>query len=276
MDIKIKGENTDELHGLHMPVANARGCILMVHGLGEHIARYRGVAAFFNDYNYSFIGLDLPGHGKSPGKRGHIANFDQYNEIVSAMAKFCREREGDMPLILYGHSLGGGIALKYLLEKNNMDRGIITSPWIKLGFEPPKMKLILAYVVRHILPSLLQPTGLVPEDISSDKSIVDEYRSDPLIHSMISVNLFVAANANARRLLNCRDELKIPVLIMHSGEDRISSPDGSVILAENNRMAEMKIWKNGYHELHNEVFKDEVLKYIVNWLNKENGIKDKS
>lgn len=274
MDIKIKAEHTDELHGLHMPVSNARGCIVMVHGLGDHIARYMGVAEFFNDHEYSFIGLDLPGHGKSPGQRGHIKDFDQYNEIISAMAKFCRDKEGDLPLILYGHSLGGAIALKYLLENNNMEKGIISSPWIKLGFEPPKLKIVLASVVGNIFPSLSQPSGLNPEDISSDRRVVKEYRSDPLIHSMISVNLFNAATANARRLLNCRDELQVPVLIMHGGKDRISSPEGPAIFAENNKMAELKIWESGYHELHNETFKSEVLNYIINWLEKKDGIQD--
>jgi alpha-beta hydrolase superfamily lysophospholipase len=34
-------------------------------------------------------------------------------------------------------------------------------------------------------------------------------------------------------------------------------------------MAELKIWEGGYHELHNELFKQDVFEFIVNWINKQ-------
>ncbi len=275
MNIKIKPENTDDLYGIYLPVVNARACIILVHGLGEHINRYKSMAEYFNDNYYSFIGVDLPGPGRSPGKRGHIKNFGQYNRIISAMAEFARKREGDIPLVLYGHSLGGSIALKYLLDNNNIERGLISSPWLKLNFEPPRFKVILASLVSRILPSLLQPSGLDPGNICTDKNVVNEYRSDPHVHFKISVSLFASAADNGARLLKCKNELKTPVLLMHSEKDRITSAEGSVIFAGNNSMADLKIWKEGYHELHNEIFRDEVLSYIIKWLEKQHGIHNK-
>ncbi len=70
------------------------------------------------------------------------------------------------------------------------------------------------------------------------------------------------------------DELQVPVLIMHGGKDRISSPEGPAIFAEKNKMEELKIWESGYHELHNEIFKSEMLNYIINCLEKKDGIQD--
>jgi alpha-beta hydrolase superfamily lysophospholipase len=63
---------------------------------------------------------------------------------------------------------------------------------------------------------------------------------------------------------------------MHSNKDRITSAEGSAIFAGNNNMADLKIWDKGLHELHNEIFRDEVLSYIINWLDTENGIQDKN
>ena len=276
MEIKLKPAGMDELYGIYLPVKNAVACIVLVHGLGEHIGRYKELAAFFNENKYSFIGLDLPGHGKSPGKRGHIRNFILYQNILDAIAAYVRENEGGISLVLYGHSLGGGIALNYLVTGKNMDSGIITSPWLKLSFEPPKIKILLARVLSGLIPSLLQSSGLDPVDLSSDKNVVKEYRSDPLIHFLISIKLYVSATRNAAALLNCRDKLQVPVLMMHGENDRIASLEGSETFAGNNRMAELKIWADGYHELHNELFREEVYDYILKWLNKRYEIQNRN
>ena len=191
------------------------------------------------------------------------------------MADHIREKEGDLPLVLYGHSLGGGIGLNYLVNtNNNMEAGIITSPWLKLGFDPPPFKLMLASALRRILPSLALSSGLDPDDLSSDKDIVRAYINDPLNHSRVSPGLFISAMRNAEALLNCNDRLRVPVLLMHGEKDRIASFNGSETFARNNSMAKLKIWKEGYHELHNDVFADEVRKYLFNWLERKYEIQN--
>ena len=63
-------------------------------------------------------------------------------------------------------------------------------------------------------------------------------------------------------------DLKVPVLLMHGADDLIISPQGSRDFASKTKMVELKIWDGGYHELHNEIFKDDVFSYIVNWIEK--------
>lgn len=268
MEVKIKPEGTGELHGIYMPVEEARAGIILVHGIGEHTGRYTHLAEYFNQNGYSFIGLDLPGHGKSPGKRGHISSFSVCNNIIDSMLTHLRKERGDLPVILYGQSLGGGIALNYLLSANNIQKAVISSPWLKLSDEPPRMKVLLASVAQFILPSYVQTSGLDPEDYSSDPDIVKDYISDPLNHPMISAGLYLSAVRNAENLLQCRNELSVPVLLIHGGKDRILSVEGSRIFAGNNPMAELRIWPEGRHELHNETFREEVMGYIIGWLNK--------
>jgi len=268
MEIRIEPSGMQELSGIYLPVRNARAAIIMVHGLGEHIGRYEWVARFFNENGYSFIGLDLPGHGKSPGKKGHIKDFNLYDNMIDAVSDYLMEKEDSVPMVIYGHSLGGVIALRYLLAKDNISSGIITAPWLKLNYEPPKIKMLLASIVSRIWPSFIQSSGLNPRDISSDSRVVDEYISDPLVHSSISANLFFSATHNAESLLNCKDEFHTPILLMNGGSDRIMSVKGSEIIAANNTMAEIKIWEGGFHELHNEVFREKVMEYILLWLDK--------
>lgn len=268
MKIKIKPEGTGELHGIYRPVKEAKAAVILVHGLGEHTGRYSHLAEFFNKNSYSFIGLDLPGHGRSPGKRGHISSFSLCNNIIDAMLARLRNERSDLPVIIYGHSLGGAIALNYLLTADSINKAVISSPWLKLSNEPPGLKVLLASIVQFILPSFVQPSGLKPEDFTSDPGMLEDYYSDPLNHTMISARLYLSAAKNAEALLECRDRMPVPVLIIHGAKDRISSVEGSEVFAVNNSRAELKIWAEGRHELHNETFRDEVMKYVLAWLNK--------
>ena len=72
----------------------------------------------------------------------------------------------------------------------------------------------------------------------------------------------------AKYSLEHASELKIPLLIIHGSDDQICSPEGSREFAGKAKNVDLKIWEGGYHELHNETFKDEVFDYIMNWINK--------
>ncbi len=268
MKIETDSPAIAKMNIMHMPADDPAGCIIMVHGLGEHIERYQGLAGYFNSRHYSFIGADLPGHGKSPGVRGFIKNIEQCHRIINDLSLIVRETEGNVPLFLYGHSLGGALALNYLQSNEVFAKAIITSPWISLAEEPPAFRVKLAFALSRLVPSLQQESGLDPAYISSDKNVVAEYISDPLVHSKITLSLFRLASKNAIKLKAAKDILNIPVLLMHGVADRITSPGGSEMFAENNTGVELKLWQDGYHELHNEPFKNDVLDFIVNWLKK--------
>ena len=82
-------------------------------------------------------------------------------EMIDILIDSCRKTFPGIPVYIYGHSLGGGIVLDYLLRKNPRIKGaIVTSPWLRLSFEPPKIKVILASVMKNIIPGLVQPSGL--------------------------------------------------------------------------------------------------------------------
>jgi alpha-beta hydrolase superfamily lysophospholipase len=270
MDFNIRLKNGLVLKGIiQSPGENTRAVIIMVHGIGEHIQRYANWAGLFSNEGIGFTGLDLPGHGRSDGRRGHIKNFGWLDEMIDILLKTCYKTFPGIPVYIYGHSLGGGVVLNYILRKNPKIKGaIVTSPWLRLSFEPPKAKVIMASVVRLILPGLVQLSGLIVNHISHDANVVERYKSDPLVHDKISVGLFYSAMNAARYSLEHASELKIPTLLIHGSDDLICSPEGSKEFAGKTDMAELKIWNGGYHELHNEPFKEEVFRYIINWINR--------
>jgi alpha-beta hydrolase superfamily lysophospholipase len=175
-----------------------------------------------------------------------------------------------IPLYIYGHSLGGGIVLDYIIRNNPRISGaIVTSPWLRLSFEPPKIKILLASVMKSIIPGLVQPTGLVVEHISHDMKEVEKYKSDPMVHDKCSVSLFHSAMSAGKYVLEHSGELKIPTLILHGSDDLICSPEGTKEFASKNNLTEIKIFEGGYHELHNELFRSEVFDYIIKWIYKK-------
>ncbi|MGQ9620626.1 MAG: lysophospholipase, partial [Bacteroidales bacterium] len=271
MDFNIKLSDGLLLRGfINSPNSNVRAFIILVHGLGEHVMRYNELSVKFSREGIGFAAIDLPGHGRSEGKRGHIKGIEVTNEILDILLSEYRKTYRDLPVFLYGHSLGGGIVMRYLLEKKPViDGAVVTSPWIRLTFQPSKSRILLARMMKHIFPSLIQPTGLVTEHLSHNNDIVDKYINDPLVHDKISVSLFYAAVSSSDYILKNAKTLSVPLLLLHGSEDQITSPDGSREVASKSEMITFRLWEGGYHELHNEPFRDEVFSFILSWINEK-------
>lgn len=271
MDINIKLSNGQILRGIiKSPGEKVKAVIIFVHGLGEHIHRYEHWIKRFNGEGIGFVGFDLPGHGRSDGIKGHIRSYRLLSEMLDILISTSRKTFPEIPVFIYGQSLGGGIVLDYLLRSNQELKGaIVTSPWLLLSFKPDKFKIILATIMKSLLPGLIQSSGLVVSHISHDQEVIRKYLEDPLVHDKISVSLFHSATKAGRYSLVQAGKLKVPLLIMHGSDDLITSPEGSRQFSAGTELAELKIWDGGYHELHNEQFKDEVFSYILNWIEKK-------
>jgi alpha-beta hydrolase superfamily lysophospholipase len=270
MDISIKLSGGQYLRGvISSPGEHAKGVLILVHGIGEHIARYNHWIKKFNDRGFAVAGLDLPGHGKSDGKRGHIRNYSVTDEMLDTLIRENGKTFPKLPVFLYGHSLGGGIVLDYLIRRDPPVKGaVVTSPLLKLAFEPGKFKLTLASVMEGVFPSFVQSSGLVVEHISHDPEVVEAYKNDPMTHDRISVGLFTSALAAASHSLTHAENIRIPLLLLHGSDDKLTSAEGSREFASKSNHVTLKIWEGGFHELQNEPFKDEVFSVIADWLEK--------
>lgn len=269
MEINIRLADESILRGIiYSPGDKVRAGVILVHGLGEHIGRYDHWMRKFAANNIAFTGVDLPGHGRSDGKRGHIKSYKVTTEMLNILiGEYTRTFPG-IPVFLYGHSLGGGIVADYIIRNKTKVRGaVISAPWLRLSFEPPKYKVILAGIMRNIYPALVQPSGLVADHLSHDRSVVEKYCSDPLVHDRISASLFYNAVSAGRRILKNTRGVNIPILLMHGSDDKITSPDASRELAAQIPGVRLKIWDGGYHEVHNEPFSDDVFNEVMSWMN---------
>jgi len=269
-----------KLHGCKWEVEKPVAIMCMVHGMGEHIQRYEEVANAFNAQNISFWGFDLRGHGSSEGKKGHTPSIHHIFDDIEQLLVIIRKEYQDITVGIYGHSMGGNIAINFLLHRNSKEIafGVITSPWLRLTNPPKGFQLRLAKFGARFIPWLAQPNGLDVADISSVKEEQDTYANDPLNHDRITAGLFMEINTMGEKAISSANNLKTPILLAHGSEDNITSVIGSEAFTTNAipEMVNLKIWNGLRHETHNEHNKQEVISYYVNWVKDRLKLKNAS
>lgn len=264
-----QGPDSSTLFARHWPVTDPRAVVVLVHGIGEHTGRYEHVGQYFYSRGVALIGADLAGHGRSSGKRGHVGDYEHYLDHIEQTITEARAFYPEAPMILYGHSMGGNLALNYLLSRRPTHlAGVVASaPQIKLAFEPPKAILAVARLLRRVLPAVTRDTELKVEHISRDPEVVAAYQADELVHGDVSFNLAVSLLNRSDYILQQHDELTAPLLLMHGTADQITSAEGSRALAEQAQGdIALKLWEGLYHEIHNEPEQQEVLTYTCDWI----------
>lgn len=250
-------------------VENPQILVLLVHGMGEHKGRYQHVIEFFNQHRIAVLSIDLRGHGESEGQRGHTPSFHHLMQDLNLFIEFANQLFPSIKKVLYAHSMGGNLALNYLcLFPNNIfSAAIVTSPYIRLAFDPPKWKIILGNIAAKIYPKLSQKTGLDENAISRNKDVIHKYMNDSLVHDRITASFFKHVHQAGETLLLNSKQIQTPLLLMHGTGDRITSYKASIALNEaliNDHT--LKLWPNFYHELHNEPEQQEVFDYVIQWL----------
>lgn len=242
-------------------IENPQNVMCIIHGIGEHIGRYDRMAKVLNEAGIAVIGVDLPGHGLSGGKRGHAAPRSYVLDVVTAMLEFAKKKYPDAKLTLYGHSMGGNICLDYRCrgEKNDLpQRYIVSAPWVKLVKSVPTPLVAVVRALSKLMPQKAISSGCNYKDLGNI-DIVKSYDEDPLVHGHITlecaVSGFIIGNElfSGKHKSNGRAENK-PFLLMHGSDDKICSVTGSREIAkqnEKNTAFTYIEWDGYYHEIHN-------------------------
>jgi alpha-beta hydrolase superfamily lysophospholipase len=270
-DFSITSLDGLRLHGRNwFPEGEPRAVVCLVHGLGEHSGRYDEVAETLCRSGYAVSAIDLRGHGKSEGRRGHATSYSALLDDLYQLLEWARERCPERPVFLYGHSLGGNLVIHYALRRLPRLAGVVaSSPLFKTAVPPPAWKIYLMKAVYGLLPILTLPTGLDTAMLSRDETVVNDYRNDPLVHGKVSARLGLDMIRNGLWNMRHATDMPCPVLIMHGKEDRITSYRASRKFAFSvGEKATLKIWQGCFHELHHEPDKAEIVTYLTDWLNR--------
>ena len=255
------------------PDQKPKALVALVHGLGEHTGRYAHVGKVLTDSGYILVGFDLRGHGRSGGSRGHAPSLGTYMQDIRQFFGLLEKRYAGLPHFLYGHSLGGLLVLAYTIQYGAPLRGAVSSgPGLRSALQEQKTKVAIVRLLGSFLPTMTLQSGLDASAISRDTAVVEAYKNDPLVHDSASLGFGKAALHAIDICFERAREFPVPLLIMHGKSDTIAYSSGSEEFAGLLRAAgkdvTLKLWDDLYHEVHNEPEKEDVLKFMVAWLDR--------
>jgi alpha-beta hydrolase superfamily lysophospholipase len=250
-----------------LPDDAVRATVVLVHGASEHSDRYQHVAAGLVTAGYAVYASDHRGHGRSDGPRAVIDRLDNAVADVDQLVTMARQ-EGEAPVFMLGHSMGGTVALAYAVRLQVHLAGVILSGALAALEAAPLHLRLAGRVLSVVAPNL----PLIPIDaslVSRDPDVVKAYVADPLVHHGKLPARTVAELADAiDGFPDAVGAITIPTLILYGTADRIVPPAGSQMVAERIGSSDttVKAYPDLFHEILNEPEQVEVLADIVLWL----------
>ncbi|RQS20652.1 alpha/beta hydrolase [Burkholderia sp. Bp8998] len=248
-----------------------RATIALVHGLAEHAGRYAALAARLNAAGIDVLAIDLRGHGRSPGKRAWVERFDGYlNDADALVAKAAR---GDTPLFLMGHSMGGAVAALYAIERMPA-RGhalaglVLSSPALAPGRDVPRWMLTMSRFISRVWPGF-PAIRIDAALLSRDPAVVAANRADPLVHhGAVPARTGAEILDAMARIERGRGALRVPVLVYHGTEDKLTEPDGSRAFGARVGSPDrtLTLYEGGFHETMNDLERDRVIDALIAWI----------
>jgi alpha-beta hydrolase superfamily lysophospholipase len=241
----------------------------IVHGLGEHGGRYETVAAALTGAGIDTWSYDHRGNGGSGGPRGHVEQWSILHDDLEARIDAVRATGPGLPLVLWGHSLGGLIACGYVLSGRDRplpDVLVLSAPAVDDAL--PRWKHAVAPLAARIVPHMRIPHDLPRGGLSRDPSVEAKAVADALCSSSSTVRFGAEAYAEqerVRRALAGRTTMPVPTYVIHGTADPIV-PVAATAVFDGMANVTRVTWDGLRHETHHEPEHDEVLAGAVDWL----------
>lgn len=251
------------------PNRSAHDAVLIVHGLGEHSGRYEALAKWFLSHGYAVRSYDQRGHGRTPGRRAALRQGDDLLKDLAVVYEHYTVEFGKRPLLL-GHSMGGAVVLRAVLDRRVEPPGLVLSSPALRTFEAPWLRR-LAAVLARVLPNLPLRSGLPLDGLSHDARVIEDYRNDPLCTNRVTPRVadFIF-RAGASSIADAW-RLRVPTLLLAAGSDRLVDPSGSRDFANGawaTKQLTSRFFDTLFHELFNETEtgRHQVLTQLAEWL----------
>ena len=257
------------LRTVRWPASPRRAHVLLVHGIAEHAGRHAHVGVAFARAGLDTQAYDLRGFGASDGPRAYVDHWSQHHDDLEDQLAATRAVAGDLPVVLYGHSMGGLIALGYVLAEPQRPRPellVLSAPAIAASVA--RWKRALAEVLGRAVPRLAIPNELPPGGLSHDERVETLYRSDPLnVHrttARFGLELF-GEQVRVRSRLARIGALPMPTYVLHGAEDAIVPLSSSASLDGKGNVTR-RVYPGLRHEMHNEPEAEAVIGDTIAWI----------
>ncbi|OLP15478.1 hypothetical protein BST81_26005 [Leptolyngbya sp. 'hensonii'] len=252
-----------------LPQTPAKATIGMIHGLGSHSGQFENMVQILVPCGYGVYGLDLRGHGKSPGQRGYINSWAEFRGDVDSLWQVMGHQHPTLPRFMLGHSLGAVVVLDYALRSPSSLPGIITmAPALKPAGVPP-LRLAIGQMLSQVWPRFSLNTG-IPENAGSHRTRGTAYLQDPLRHRKGTARLATEFLQASHWVQTHLHHWQSPILTVHGSKDIVALPEGSRILFEQIpiRDKEQREYEGAFHDLHQDSNTCQIVRDMVHWLDR--------
>jgi len=300
--IKTRFYNTDhELFGRKWIADNPKAVILFVHGMMEHSGRYIDYCDVLCENGFNIYIYDQAGHGRSvtdyPGEAlGFFDKKNGWNRLISDLeqvSKFVKEENKELPMYIYGHSMGSFITRSFMYRHGNEFDGFILSGTMgpgrvfksaefmadtlcKIGRTKDPSKFLLLLSVGSYANKYKNESKLAW--LTRDKESYISYKKDPLCGFIFTTSGYKDLFSGLARV-SSRDWYKKlpnkPMLFISGTGDPVGNYGKGVpelikkLEKTGHNKITMKLYENYRHELHNEIDKEVPINDVIQWLNNQ-------
>lgn len=249
---------------------DAKGVVVIAHNILEHTGRYAYVITMLRRNGYHVIMGDLPGQGQtSRANKGQIEDFNEYHENILEWIKIANEYK--IPTFILGVGLGGLILIN-LLERIELpvEGLMLISPLLEFKQSGKDRKNKLLSNVGKVSKDTRFKIGITAQDLTRNDEIIEDTVNDGLMLKKVTYHWYNLVNEMMKETMEHIKDIKpLPTLIMTGSEDIISEINATETFKDKLVTNELyyKVWNGLYHEIHNEPERDQVMRYVLTFLN---------
>lgn len=261
------------LAALHWsPSGPPRASVVIMHGLGEHAARYDSTARLFTEAGFSVLAFDYEGFGRSEGRRGDV-RYQPTARAVDHLIAGERARTGGAPVVLYGHSLGGLYAFLYAADRPGTDLAAVvtTGPAFDSELRNQRFKVAVVRSLGRAFPTLALPNGLRFERVNRDPAVVAERYADPLVHGRATARFAIDVLAQMERVGSAASRITMPLLVIHGDADLVNPISASRRVVDLVPSATLRTCPGLYHGVEDEPEGPVLLAEVIAWIDRTLG-----
>jgi alpha-beta hydrolase superfamily lysophospholipase len=243
--------------------------VVLVHGFGEHSARYDEMAEWLAHRGCAVHAWDHRGHGLSEGRRNHVRHFDEYVGDLTTLLELVAAEHRGRPRSLVGHSMGGLVVARALVTGSpEITSAVLSGPALAVGPDLSRTKQWAARLLARIAPTLRSGSGLQAEGLSRDPEVVRRYQADPLVRTDMTVSLGAALLAAQRETAEAGVRVRVPLLGLHGADDPICPAWATERFLEAVRVpgSGHKVYPGLRHEIFNEPEREQVWDDLLHFI----------
>lgn len=253
--------------------ASPRATVVITHGLAEHSECYNSLAQQLVNDQYDVWAWDLRGHGRSDGRRGFAGDFSYYMRDYEALLAFMQSQK-DLPvqssLRLFGHSMGGLITLRTVLEYSipTITCLALSSPALGIKKAVPGWKSTAAELAAQWMPTLTLSNEIQWRELTKDEAHLKTYDRDPLRHDRISPAVFLGMLNSFPVVFERASQLTLPFCLQLGAHDPVTDVEKAREFFDlvGSPQKHLFVYPDSLHEIYNDTERATVYRDLKNFL----------